>query len=124
LGDKVAEKTCEGAKDFVCTMHEAGGKMHELIYADDSKDYEEIKATLFKEYPDAEINDASDYIHPNRFEFICSVANGTFYRFAIREGFALGCLGVGLLEYRKPKLLLKWLEQVRELQIQTEAEVS
>lgn len=66
--------------------------MHSLVYA--GKDVEEL---LKKEYPECKITDASDYIHTERFEFEeDNIEEDDFYIFAIRNGFALNCLGFNL----------------------------
>lgn len=95
--------------------------MYELIYA--GKDVEKI---IRKSYPNCKIEDASDYIHTERFEVeIPDVTDDEFYPFAIREGFARCCFCFDLLYYSlkfpEPKnnpgkhketeaKILKWIE--------------
>jgi hypothetical protein len=91
--------------------------MIELIYLDNGKDYYEVKDILLKEYPFAKIKDASDEIHEYRFEFDAPIAQSTFCRFAILNGFARNMLGFGIMMYEKEKCILirKWLAQVEKL---------
>jgi hypothetical protein len=70
----------------------ADSLFHELIYA--GKDIEDICKS---KYPDAVITDASDYIHTERFEFDANTTEEEFYPLAIKEGFAMCCLGFALL---------------------------
>ena len=62
--------------------------MYDLIYADST-----VESIIKKKYPQAQIKDASDYIHTERFECeIPDVTEDEFYPFALIEGFAEGCL--------------------------------
>ncbi len=68
-------------------------KMYELIYA--GKEVEDI---IKKKYPNAEVKDASDYIHTERFEVeIPGITDDEFYPLAIKEGFIKCCLGFEIL---------------------------
>ena len=65
----------------------------ELVYADYS-----VENIIKKEYAQAQIVDASDYIHTERFELsIADVSEDEFYPFAISEGFAECCLGFNIM---------------------------
>ena len=79
--------------------------MEELVYAG-----HEVEDIIKKKYPQAEIKDASDYIHTERFELsIPDIDDDEFYPFAIREGFARCCLGfevmVGSMGFPESKTL-------------------
>ena len=64
--------------------------MYELIY-----DSDVIRAVIEKEFPDAAFKDASDCVHPERFEVTFDDGSeefeDRFYVFAIRKGFANSC---------------------------------
>jgi len=62
--------------------------MKELIYAG-----EEVENLCRKEYPSAIIEDASDFIHEERFSFEAPELDELeFYRFATKNLFVLECL--------------------------------
>ena len=64
----------------------------ELVYDDDK-----TRQLIQEQYPQAKITDASDDIHSERFQVdIEGVEPKDFYIFAIKEGFALECLGFQL----------------------------
>lgn len=61
---------------------------YDLIYGNS-----EVESIITKQYPQAKIKDASDYIHTERFECeIPEIEDDTFYPFALKEGFARLCL--------------------------------
>ena len=67
--------------------------MYDLIYAP-----KVVEETIKRKYPLAQITDASDEIHTERFECeIEGVEKDEFYPFAIREGFSQYCFGFLLL---------------------------
>ena len=61
--------------------------MQELVY-----DTPEIADLCRKQWPNAKIEDASDYIHENRFEIEVDVSEKEFYHFALANHFLMGCL--------------------------------
>ena len=65
--------------------------MRELIYAG-----EEVERLVRERFPHATITDASDGIHPERFQVEAQVDRLDFWWFAVREGFWRVCLGFGL----------------------------
>ena len=68
--------------------------MQQLLYAP-----KEVEDLVRREYPDAIITDASDEVHPERFEVeIPNADEDTFYLFAIRQGFVGTSLSWGLME--------------------------
>ena len=68
-------------------------KFHDLIYGP-----REVEAIILRKYPNAQINDASDDIHQERFECtIEGVSDDEFYPFAIREGFGTICFRIAIL---------------------------
>ena len=79
----------------------------ELMYS--GKDVEEL---IKKRFPQAQIVDASDYIHTERFEVtIEDITTEEFYPWAISEGIARECFGLELrlqsLGFPGPRLSLK-----------------
>lgn len=65
---------------------------NDLVYAGN-----EVLALVKKQYPQAQTRDASDFFHTERFEVaIEDVEPKDFYIFAVKEGFALVCLGFQL----------------------------
>lgn len=109
--------------------------MYELVYGSS-----EVQSTIKKEFPNAIFKDASDEVHPERFEVTFSDDSeefeDRFYVFAIKEGFADLCFGFQLLirhsdptEKQKTKLnrILKEIEKSKmtllELAKQYESDV-
>lgn len=90
--------------------------MYELIYAD-----REVEDIIKKEYPEAKITDASDFIHTERFECEVEVAEDEFYIFAIRNGFAEAGLSFQLMMEDFPKgegnlqKLWDWIAEAKAL---------
>jgi hypothetical protein len=96
--------------------------MRELVYAGG-----DVAKIIKEKYPSAVIEDASDYIHTERFEVeISDITDDDFYPFAIREGFAECCFSFNLLlmslkfpesKTIKPKdneaKIRKWLEMAK-----------
>lgn len=67
--------------------------MEELIYAG-----REVEDIIKAKYPQAVIDDASDFIHTERFRLsIEGIENDEFYPFAIKEGFATCCFGFAVM---------------------------
>lgn len=67
--------------------------MNDLIYAG-----HEVEHIIKEKYPQAEIKDASDFIHTERFELeLEGIEEDEFYPFAIIKGFASDCFRVALL---------------------------
>ena len=80
--------------------------MRELVYGPTK-----VEEMIKKKWPGAKIIDASDDIHHERFEAIIDdVSEETFDRFAIREGFALICLGLRCRMLEGDKEVEKWIE--------------
>ena len=64
--------------------------MHDLVYAGS-----EVERLISEKFPSVKIKDASDFIHTERFEVeLDDSLKDDFYIFAMREGFALCCLGL------------------------------
>ena len=90
--------------------------MKELVYAD-SEVYQEIK----KRWPNATFEDASDFIHTERFHLeIPDAEEDDFYPFAIQYGFATCCLRFQIkLQGGKKNDLDKikdWIERADKIQ--------
>ena len=88
--------------------------MYDLKYLDDSESREPIQSAISRKFPSAKFEDASDDIHWNR--FAVELPDGSereFFRLAVREGFALCCLNIGLMVRIKPAVWLQ--EELAEL---------
>ena len=82
--------------------------LKEVVY-----DYQALPI-IMERFPNAKVTDASDFMHDSRFELeIENCTKDEFYPFAIKEGFALLCLGFPIF-MQKDKETLKeckrWLE--------------
>ena len=66
----------------------------ELVY--DGKGVEDI---IKKQYPNCKIEDASDYIHEQRFQVTVKDTQDNFWLFALKKGFATLCLGFSIEMY-------------------------
>lgn len=87
----------------------------ELIYA--GKDAEEL---IKSRYPTARIQDASDDVHPERFEVEVDTSEDDFYPFAIAEGFALWCFNFQIMMRMGEHIRIKRWMKMREAGIQIE----
>ena len=77
--------------------------MEELIYAG-----QKVEKLIREKYPQAVIEDASDYIHTERFKVeIDEVSKEEFYSFAKKNGFIKECFGFLLRTLREKELLKK-----------------
>lgn len=86
--------------------------MMDLIYLGDDEDRAPLVHEIMAEYPNAKIEDASDFIHRNRFSLeIPEVDERQFFRFAVKKGFALCCLNIGIA-IRTPE---SWVKEELEL---------
>lgn len=87
--------------------------MYELIYGSS-----EIQAIIKKKFPNAIFKDASDEIHPERFEVTFAEDSeefeDKFYVFAIKTGFASYCFGFQLL-LRHPHPTNKHITRVNKI---------
>lgn len=71
--------------------------MEELIYAG-----QKVEKLIREKYPQAVIEDASDYIHTERFKVeIDKASKEEFYSFAKKNGFIGECFGFLLRALRK-----------------------
>lgn len=87
--------------------------MYELIYVNDSSEYAELQKEIKLEFGDViRFEDASDDIHEHRFAVIGKVARPYFYRFAMRRGFALCCLGFNLFALDNTERVKKWVSKL------------
>jgi hypothetical protein len=75
----------------------------ELIYCADGDDYEELKGLIRGAFPAATFEDGSDDIHEYRFSVdIPGTPQRDFWKFAVRNGFALACFGIQLARIKTP----------------------
>jgi hypothetical protein len=65
--------------------------MTELVYAD-----AEAQRLCREKWPACKIEDASDDIHPERFEIEVDCPQAEFYQFACENGFVMECLTLQL----------------------------
>ena len=89
--------------------------MYDLIYGNS-----EVESVILKKYPQAQIKDASDFIHTERFECeIPNISEDEFYPFALKEGFARLCfkfeltlqsLGMKDMHDKAKSSLDRWIE--------------
>ena len=84
--------------------------MMDLLYTENYNDYCELRNIVLSKYPNADINDASDDVHPHRFSIDNIELDESYLEFLMREGIS-GCslnfqlrLRVGDKEKRKPIL--------------------
>lgn len=90
----------------------------ELVYDDKS-----IEKKILERWPNAVIEDASDDIHPERFNVeIDGVTDDEFYRFALREQFAGSCFKL-LLMSKHPNQSIRdmvkgWIESERAADVE------
>jgi len=86
--------------------------MKELIYLSDSESRDPIIKIILAKWPDAKFEDASDFIHRNRFTVeISDVQPREFFALAVREGFAMCCFGIQIDLYNPPA----WMREEAEL---------
>lgn len=80
--------------------------LSELIYAD-----MEAENLIKGRYPSAKIEDASDFIHNERFLVEIETDEDEFYPFVIKEGLALCCLGFQMMMRRKENIddVKRWM---------------
>lgn len=85
--------------------------MIELVYD------AETAPLIRKRFPNARIEDASDFIHESRIEVeLPDEERAVFYKHAIREGFAEACLGFQLWmrgTKEEQDEIRKWLAELR-----------
>jgi len=80
--------------------------MRELVYGG-----VRVEKLIKKKYPSAKIRDASDYVHPERFEVeIEGIPEEEFYRFAIRSGFAKLCFIFRCKLMMGDKTVKRWIK--------------
>jgi hypothetical protein len=81
-------------------------KMYDLIYCENRGDYTEIKNKLLDNFPNANIQDASDEIHHDRFEIeMDDDKRDDYLIFTMKEGFAVLSLTVQLMLHENQKEL-------------------
>lgn len=86
--------------------------MVDLIYLSHEGDYAELRAEIQRAFPHAKLADASDDIHPHRFEVaLPDEERDGFYKFLIREGFALASLGIQMLMRVEPERLTRLMDE-------------
>lgn len=86
----------------------------DLLYMEKPEQYETVQVDILSEFPEAEFEDASDFIHQYRLEL--TIPNLTdqsqFYKFAIQKGFAMCCFGFQMRVMNKPEKIKTWLVEL------------
>ena len=91
-------------------------RFQELIYLENQADYNEVKEAICGKFEDAEIVDASDSVHPFRFEvYLPHDKEDDFRVFSILEGFATCGLGFEFMRRGKEneEKIREWLEKAK-----------
>lgn len=91
-------------------------QFQELIYLDNQTDYNEVKEAICKKFEDAKIVDASDDIHPFRFEVrFASDKEDEFRVFSMLEGFATCCFVFECMlgDKENKEKIHKWIEEAK-----------
>jgi len=84
--------------------------VEELVYGDYA-----LRGLIKDKWPEAVFEDASDYLHPDRFNVIIKdVPEDDFYIFAIREGFSGQCLRLLLIAGMGDKRVSGWIKKADE----------
>lgn len=86
--------------------------MYELVYCDDLQEYKELQEVVKNRFPNAHLEDASDDAHEHRFSIEIedtSELRADFFRFAIRRGFFLQCLGGQQFLRDEPSQVKQWM---------------
>lgn len=86
---------------------------HELIYLGSQKAVNEVQEIIKKAHPDAEFEDTSDFIHEYRFEVGTNDSLDELWLTALREGFALCCLGFEICYYEDRGRIQRLVEQLK-----------
>jgi len=95
----VLAKIVEESKIFV---KQEANKMYDLIYTENYSDYKEIKEVIKKEYQKADIEDASDTVHTNRFSVEFEIEQESWFEFIIKNGFAMLSLNFQFMVRNEP----------------------
>ncbi len=83
--------------------------MYDLIYVENRKDYHEVAAIIHKRYPEAQIEDASDFIHLHRFSVDGEIPEDEWVVFLMTEGLWNLSLHANLIiqsDYERAKRLI------------------
>jgi hypothetical protein len=89
--------------------------MNDLIYCENQKDYNEIKAKILVEFPNMKFEDASDFVHLYRFGVQSDdIESEDFLVFAIKQGFGLSTLGLNLMIQMNPDKIKKLITEVQD----------
>jgi len=86
--------------------------MYDLIYTENHKDYKEIEGVIKKEYPNATIEDGSDYIHENRFSVEFEIEQEPWFEFIIQNGFAMLSLNFQLQIRQEPDKIKELVDKI------------
>jgi len=89
--------------------------MIELIYLENSEDYEKVKKELEAEFPYASIRDESDDVHPYRLSIKGKIMLDYFARWALVKRIFLCCLQLRMIATTNVELVKKWINQTRKL---------
>lgn len=81
----------------------------ELIHSNGKANQSELE-TLIKNNFSVTVKDASDQVHPFRFEIRGDFDYGEFAKFAIRKGFAESCVKFRMYLNKRPEKVHSWLD--------------
>ena len=87
--------------------------MNDLIYTENYDAYKKIKNVIQTEYENAEIEDASDGIHTNRFSVDLEIEQDDWFLFICKNGFAWCSLGFQLVVRREPERVKKLISKLK-----------
>ena len=93
-------------------------EIRELIYGPT-----DIQKAILERFPEAKFEDARDWIHDERFLVVIpSATRREFFRFAVKEGIALICLGIQVEIYQPPAWMKEELEILKAERMEKEGE--
>ncbi|GAH55988.1 unnamed protein product, partial [marine sediment metagenome] len=100
-----------------CPICNGEQKMYDLIYTENHQDYREIEEIIKKSYPQAKVEDGSDYIHEHRFSVEFYIEEKDWFTFIVRNGFALHSLIFQIVLQSEPDRIEELLGELRLLKI-------
>lgn len=90
--------------------------MYDLIYTENHQDYKEIEEIIKKEYLQANVEDASDYIHEHRFSVEFDIEQKDWFTFIISKRFAMSSLIFQIVLRRDPDRIEELLAELGLIQ--------
>ena len=87
--------------------------MYDLIYAENYNDYKEIWDIIKKEYHDALLEDGSDQIHKHRFSVKFEIEQEPWFKFIIKNDFAMLSLNFQLVIRQEPDKIKELIDGLK-----------